>query len=99
MKRFAKAVVNATVNALIVRINAVFGLKLPLLPLNGWPQFMQNLWRMLISGQLPDPGDPLPWVIPVQGHLEGLLPEGSTAEVKVHILVGTSTYGSPDIHP
>jgi hypothetical protein len=91
-----KGFVGATVNALMQRLNSIFGFNLPLLPLTGWPAFMKGLWQMFISGQLPDPNDPLPWCIEVEGNLEGLLPESSTLQVTAHILVGTDYYGSPN---
>jgi len=86
-----------TVNALMKWLNSIFGLRLPLLPLIGWPQFMKNLWRMWISGSLPKPDDPLPWCIEVDGNLEGLLPEGNTLDVRARIVVGASKSGSPDL--
>lgn len=94
-----KRLAEATVNALMQRLNSIFGLNLPLLPLTGWPEYLKNLWQLFISGQLPSPGDPLPWCIKVQGNFEGLLPEGSTLQVTAHILVGTDTCGSPDMNP
>jgi hypothetical protein len=98
-RRTLSAVVNATVNMLIQRINAIFGLSLPTLPLTGWPAVMNNLWQMFLAGPLPDPADPLPWTIEVSGSLEGLLPPSSTLPVRACILVGhTDTCGSPN-HP
>jgi hypothetical protein len=85
-----------TVNSVMEWLNSLFGLRIPLLPLSGWLQLIRNLWRMAISGSLPDPKQPLPWRIPVEGNFEGLLPEGNTLYVNAAILVTARDFGSPD---
>jgi hypothetical protein len=85
-----------TVNSVMEWLNALFGLRIPLLPLSGWMQFIRNLWRMTIAGTLPDPKSPLPWRIPIEGNFEGLLPEGSPLYVNAAILVTERDSGKSD---
>ena len=85
-----------TVNSVMEWLNSLFGLRIPLLPLSGWPQVLKNLWRMFIAGSLPDPKQPLPWQIDVEGNFDGLLPEGNTLDVNATILVEAKDFGSPD---
>jgi hypothetical protein len=85
-----------TVNSVMEWLNSLFGLRIPLLPLSGWPEFFRNLWRKFVAGPLPDPKQPLPWRIDVEGNFEGLLPEGNTLSVNATILVEAKDFGSPD---
>ena len=95
MREFADN--GVTVNGLMGWLNSLFGLKVPVLPLSGFSQYLKNLWNRLIIGNLPDPQDPQPWVITVEGNFDGLFPEESTIEVQASILVGKMTWGSPDV--
>jgi hypothetical protein len=85
-----------TVNSVMEWLNSLFELRIPLLPLSGWLQFIRNLWRMTISESLPDPKQPLPWRIPIDGNFEGLLPEGSPLYVNAAILVTERNFGKSD---
>jgi hypothetical protein len=53
----------ATVNDLMGYLNSHFSLRLPVLPLTGFPQFMVNLWNRLTLNWSQD--DPVPRVVRV----------------------------------
>ncbi|MGH6692365.1 MAG: hypothetical protein ACREF4_16985 [Gammaproteobacteria bacterium] len=71
-----------TVNAVVVWLNARFGLSLPTLPLAGWPSVMVTLWKMAVPGPVPPPiSSPDRWEIPIAGSLPGMLPPTATLEL------------------
>jgi hypothetical protein len=84
-----------TVSMVMDWLNSTFNLSLPVKPPARWPTFMARLWEMLVPPPLPQPDDPLPWRIEIEGNLEGLLPEGSTLEVKACLIVAMRGSGSP----
>ena len=84
-----------TVNSVMEWLNERFALNLPTLPLHGWVGAVQALWRKLVSGPLPPPQEPLPWVIPVAEDWPELLPPNSTLKVTVTIVVHNGNLGSP----
>jgi hypothetical protein len=84
-----------TVDMVMAWLNSTFGLSLPVTAPSTWPTFFAKLWSMLVPPPLPQPQDPLPWVIEVEGNFEGLLPEGNTLEVKACVIVAHRTPASP----
>jgi hypothetical protein len=70
-----------TVNSIMEWLNSLFGLRIPTLPLTGWPSVMKKLWNMFVS-ESPPFGSPPTWVIPIEGTLDGVLPAGSTLQLE-----------------
>lgn len=70
-----------TVNDLIVRLNSLFGLSIPTLPLTGWPSLVKTLWNLFVKDVPPEPtGSPWLWEIPVEGSLD-VFPPGAKVEL------------------
>lgn len=84
-----------TVGMVISWLNSTFHLNLPVKPPAFWPGFMHRLWEMFVKPPLPEPTDPLPWSIEVEGNFDGLLPADSTAKVKAQIRVTRRIVPSP----
>jgi hypothetical protein len=56
------------VNDVFAWANQLFGGEIPLLPLPpGWGETLRVLWHKYIVGDLPEPGDPMPWRIDIEG--------------------------------
>ena len=72
-----------TINALMQWLNHTFGLRLPLLPLTGWPSWCEALWNLTINWTPPSPSTP-PFVIPV--HAGWQIPTGSGGHFTVTIV-------------
>lgn len=69
------------VNDIILRLNGLFGLRIPTLPLAGWPSVVNKLWNLFVGDVPPEPtGSPWLWEIPVEGSLD-VFPPGSTARL------------------
>ena len=79
----------ALVNDLMVYLNSQFSLRLPTLPLTGFPQFMVNLWyRITVNWSQ---GDQVPAVVQVDLTNPLVIPlgGGSVQAVAASILVNT----------
>ena len=78
------------VNDVMQWLNTRFGLRIPMLPLTGWPAVIKTLWNMFIGGSPPTPWPPehaLPWIIPIEGTLEVFPPEASAVLENLCIVV------------
>ena len=70
-----------TVNDIIVWLNSLFGLRIPTLPLTGWPSVVTTLWNLFVKDVPPEPtGSPWVWEIPVVGTLD-VFPPGAKLEL------------------
>ncbi|OLE54217.1 MAG: hypothetical protein AUG51_09280 [Acidobacteria bacterium 13_1_20CM_3_53_8] len=78
------------VNDIFAWLNGLFELRIPLLPLKGWPSAMKTLWNMFIGGSPPPTSPPevfvpsdyqLLWEIPIEGTL-AVFPPGSKVELE-----------------
>ena len=83
------------VNDVIQWLNAAFGLRIPTLPLTGWPAVIKTLWSMFIGGSPPLPwppeGNP-PWIIPIEGTLAVFPPEAVAVLENLCIVVEQKDY-------
>ena len=78
------------VNDVIQWLNAAFGLRIPTLPLTGWPAVMKTLWNLFLGGSPPTPWPPeheLPWTIPIEGTLAVFPPESVAVLENLRIVV------------
>lgn len=73
-----------TVNSVMEWLNDQFGLKLPTLPLDGWPAVLKSLWNMLILGHIPS--GPLPWNIKIDGGWPAIFPQVGSPPVMLEDL-------------
>jgi hypothetical protein len=86
-----------TVNAVMEWLNAKLGLKLPTLPLAGWPAVLKSLWEMFVKGTFPS--GPLPWEISIDGSWPAIFPQIGPTPVQLEnltITVKETSTGSPD---
>lgn len=57
-----------TVSDVMAWVNNLFGGRIPTLPFPpSWWQSLTTLWNKLVVGQLPDPDEPKPWRIDIEG--------------------------------
>lgn len=86
-----------TVNAVMEWLNAKLGLRLPTLPLTGWPDVVKNFWEMFIIGTFPS--GPLPWKIPINGSWPAIFPQIGPTPVQLQnltIVVEETSRKNPD---
>ncbi len=86
-----------TVNAVMEWLNEKLGLKIPTLPLSGWPAVLKSLWEMFIKGTYPS--GPLPWKISIDGSWPAIFPQIGPTPVQLQNLtinVQQTSSTSPD---
>jgi len=57
-----------TVNDVFEWVNGLFGGRIPTIPLpSNWGAALRRLWNTFVIGDLPDPDEPKPWRIEIEG--------------------------------
>ena len=86
-----------TVDDLMSFLNSKLGLKIPLLPLTGFPAFVMNLWKRAVLNWSPADGVPSSVSIELTPPLTITMGGGDVTATAASILVRTGSPSSPSL--